>query len=244
MKGLPRQVVWIAALALLCAAGAGGCARAGSDARDARDRRLRRALEAKAAQDIDRAIALCEQALARKPDLALAHRELGLMLDNYRGDYAGALYHYRRYLELRPGSPQRAAVEELIRHCRVSFAAQVAESPAELKRDLQARDARIRQLELEVAAWREQAGPAAAPPALTPAVPLPPAKTEPAAVPPPPAAAAVRTHVVQPGETLATISARYYGTPARWQTLFDANRDTLANANNLRVGARLTIPAE
>lgn len=243
MKGLPRQVVWIAALALLCATGLGGCARAGSDARDARDRRLRRALEAKAAQDIDRAIALCEQALARKPDLALAHRELGLMLDNYRGDYVGALYHYRRYLELRPGAPQRAAIEELIRHCRVSFAAQMAESPEELKRDLQVRDARIRQLELEVAAWRARGGTAAGSPAIAPAVP-PPVKNEPAAVPPAPAAPAVRTHIVQPGETLATISARYYGTPAKWQTLFDANRDTLANANNLRVGARLTIPAE
>ena len=168
------------------------------------------------------------------------------MLDNYRGDYVGALYHYRRYLELRPDSPQRATIEDLIRHCRVSFAAQVAESPAELKRDLQACDARIRQLELEVATWRGQAGTSAAsaPPASAPAVRPPPEQSVPAVVPPPPPAPAVRTHVVQPGETLATISARYYGTPAKWQTLFNANRDTLANANNLRVGARLTIPAE
>ena len=211
------------------------CQRADGDARDARDRRLRRALEAKEAQDIDRAIALCEKALARKPDLALAHRELGLMLDNYRGDYVGALYHYQRYLDLRPNARQRKAVEDMIRHCRVSFAAQVEESPAELKQDLRARDERIRELELEVANLREQSAGAVAA-----AKPPPAAQT--AAVPPPTATG--RSHVVQPGDTLATISTRYYGSPARWKSIFNANRDTLADANNLRVGARLIIPNE
>ena len=92
---------WLA-LALLGGAVWPGCAPSGGEAWEVRDRHLRRARAAKDAQDVDRAIDLCEKALARKPDLALAHRELGLMLDNYRQDYLRALYHYRRYLELRP----------------------------------------------------------------------------------------------------------------------------------------------
>ena len=219
-------------LALLFAVLLPGCRRAGSDEREARNVLLRRARAAREAQDIDRAIALCEKALARRPDLALAHRELGLMLDNYRRDYVAALYHYQRYLELRPDSPQRADIEELARHCRASFAAQMAESSGELKRVLKEREERIRKLEAEVAALREQTVRAAAP----------------VAPPPPPAAsgpaAPGRIHVVQAGESLGAISTRYYGTPARWKTIFNANRDKLPDANNLRVGTPLKIPNE
>jgi LysM repeat protein len=225
-------------LGIACAA---GCTRPSTDRREARDRHMRRALAAKEAQDIEGAIRWCEQALARKPDLALAHRELGLMLDNYRQDLVGAIYHYRRYLELRPDSRNRADVEDLIRHCRTSFAAQISESPDELKRGLKTRDARIQQLELELAALRY---PAEGEPVGSKAK----AKEKPVAkkvaAPPAAAPAADQVHVVQAGENLATISMRYYGTRAKWKQIFDANRDRLADANNLRVGTQLTIPPE
>ncbi len=220
--------------AVLCLALAAGCGRGSGERREMRDRHLRRAFAAKESQDIDRAIELCEKALERKPDLALAHRELGLMLDNYRGDYVEAIYHYQRYLELRPDSEQREAVEKLIRHCRASFAAEIAETPAELERTLLERNERIRQLEAEVAEWRAKSGVPAAPLVSSPA-PVPSAATP--ALPTP-------VHVVQAGENLATISSRYYGTPSKWQAIFNANRDRVADANNIRVGTRLDIPAE
>ncbi len=221
-------MVW-GALAVLGIAGAAGCGRGTADEREARDRHLRRAFAAKEAQDIDRAIALCERALERRPDLALAHRELGLMLDNYRQDPVAAIYHYRRYLELRPETKNRAAVEQLIQHCRTAFAAQVAASPDEMQRALRARDERIAALELELVALREPAAAAAVPvPAPAPAAPSPPA----------------RVHVVQAGETLATISSRYYGTPAKWKAIFNANPGRLTDANSVRVGTKLDIPPE
>jgi tetratricopeptide (TPR) repeat protein len=226
-----------AALAALCIVLVAGCERASGERREARDRHLRRAQAAKQAQDIDRAIAECEKALQRRPDLALAHRELGLMLDNYRQDYVAALYHYQRYLQLRPDSPHRADIEALIQRCRISFAAQIAESPAEMKQDLQVRDERIQNLELEVSALREKAGVAGAPATAGPAAPPPkPAGT--------PAGASLQVHVVQAGENLGVISSRYYGTPAKWKTIFNANRDRVPDANNLRVGTRLDIPPQ
>ena len=226
MKQAARGVAF-AMLGLACVA---GCTRVASDSRDARDRHLRRAFAAKDSQDIDGAIGWCEKALARNPDLALAHRELALMLDNYRQDYVGALYHYQRYLQLRPDAENRAAVEELIRYCRLSFAAQVTETPEEIRRGLQERDERIQQLELELASLR-----GAAPSPAKPAV----AATKPGTEASAPQG---QVHVVQGGENLATISERYYGTRARWKTIFDANRDRLNDANNLRVGTTLTIP--
>ena len=58
----------------------------------------------------------------------------------------------------------------------------------------------------------------------------------------PAAAAATRVHVVQPGETLGTISLRYYGTPAKWKTIYEANRARVPDPNNVGVGVRLDVP--
>jgi nucleoid-associated protein YgaU len=59
---------------------------------------------------------------------------------------------------------------------------------------------------------------------------------------PQPAATQARTHIVVDGDSLSRISLRYYGTPNRWQEIYDANRDSLAGANALRPGQPLRIP--
>lgn len=56
------------------------------------------------------------------------------------------------------------------------------------------------------------------------------------------AAAEPRFHIVADGDSLSRLSLRYYGTPNRWQEIFNANRDVLQGANSLRVGQRLRIP--
>ena len=54
--------------------------------------------------------------------------------------------------------------------------------------------------------------------------------------------AAARTHVVVEGDSLTRISMLYYGTPTRWQDIYQANRETLSEANALRPGQQLRIP--
>ena len=51
-----------------------------------------------------------------------------------------------------------------------------------------------------------------------------------------------RVHIVTGGDTLAKISALYYGTPARWGDILAANGDVLGENNNLVVGRPLRIP--
>ena len=51
-----------------------------------------------------------------------------------------------------------------------------------------------------------------------------------------------RIHAVQEGDSLTRISSRYYGTPNRWQDIYEANRDILKGENALRPGQRLKIP--
>ena len=222
------------ACALLAAAGCGGRP---DEAREARHPLLRKAAAAREAEDADRAIALCERLLRRHPDNSAAHRELALLLDHYRDDAPGAIVHYRRYLELRPDSAQREAVEEMLHHCEVAYGAHLVQAPDSLKRELAAKDARIRELELEVVQLREArdgTGPAIAVPRSV----AKDARAKAAAA----ETAATRTHVVGPGETLATISKKYYGTPARWKDIHQANRDRLPDANRVREGMELTIP--
>jgi murein DD-endopeptidase MepM/ murein hydrolase activator NlpD len=51
-----------------------------------------------------------------------------------------------------------------------------------------------------------------------------------------------RTHVVRPGETLRGISARYLGSPRRWQEIQRLNPD-IADPDRLRPGQRIRMPA-
>jgi LysM repeat protein len=51
-----------------------------------------------------------------------------------------------------------------------------------------------------------------------------------------------RTHVVQAGETLSGLAARYLGSSARYREIYDANRDVLRTPDDLRDGVTIVIP--
>ncbi|MCX6996325.1 MAG: hypothetical protein NTV49_04400, partial [Kiritimatiellaeota bacterium] len=99
------------------------------DHEEDRDTFVQRALERKRAQQPDEAIHLFMQALERKPRLARAHLELGLLYDRSKEDYLRAIYHYQRYLELRPQAEKKHLIEDMIRQARLSFAAGLPNPP-------------------------------------------------------------------------------------------------------------------
>jgi len=49
-------------------------------------------------------------------------------------------------------------------------------------------------------------------------------------------------HTVAEGENLNNISMKYYGTPARWCDIYDANADLITDVKKLKVGSSLLIP--
>jgi 5'-nucleotidase / UDP-sugar diphosphatase len=51
-----------------------------------------------------------------------------------------------------------------------------------------------------------------------------------------------RIHVVQKGDTLSSISAKYYGSAKQWRKIVLANRDNLPDPNRLTPGVKLIIP--
>jgi len=231
-----------AVCALLWAAAGCGVRSGSQDARDENHPLMRHARALRQAQDMDGAIAAYQAALEKRPGLARAHLELGILYDQPREDYLRAIYHYQRYLEMRPNTEKRELIEELIRSARLSFAASLPDPPNEAIR-------KIALLEKENRLLREQLN-AGATPAPAPAAPgnvAPPSlpAATPAAAPESPRSApsaAVRTYEVKPGDTLMNIAGRVYGNPHNWQRILDANKNILPNPGALRTGMTLVIP--
>lgn len=52
-----------------------------------------------------------------------------------------------------------------------------------------------------------------------------------------------RTHTVKKGDTIYSLARLYYsGDVHRWHAIYDANRDKIANPDQLKVGQVLVIP--
>lgn len=83
--------------------------------------------------------------------------------------------------------------------------------------------------------------PSLQPPPVPPTPPAPQVESPPPPAPPTPQAPKLkRTHIVQPGESLSSISRKYYGTPERYGKIVAANN--LRSRDVIRVGQVLVIP--
>jgi 5'-nucleotidase/UDP-sugar diphosphatase len=51
-----------------------------------------------------------------------------------------------------------------------------------------------------------------------------------------------RIHVIQKGDTLSSISAKYYGSANQWRKILTANLNNLPDPNRLTPGLKLLIP--
>lgn len=192
-------------------------------------------------------------------DAPESHLEAGYIYLRTMKDPVRAIYHFDRYLQFKPQSPQAAQVRQLIETAQKEFARQLPAQPYQgeldridlmelvktlkqendsLKRDLVVAQNRVSQLENMLGQARRVPSPQSnttttlrqqSPPAAVAANP-----PNPANVP--------RTYTVQSGDTLSTISTRFYGTPSRWIDIYQANRDRLSSENALRVGQEIRIP--
>lgn len=194
-------------------------------------------------------------------DAPESHLEAGYIYLRTMKDPVRAIYHFDRYLQFKPNSPQATQVRQLIETAQKEFVRQLPAKPYEgdldridlmdlvktlkqendsLKRDLMAATARVEQLEnvLGQARRSTQAQPTAQQVQIRPVAQTPQA---PASTSPSPSNAP-RTYTVQSGDTLSTISKRFYGTSSRWIDIYQANRDRLSSENALKVGQDIRIP--
>lgn len=49
-------------------------------------------------------------------------------------------------------------------------------------------------------------------------------------------------YIVRKNDTLSSISQKYYGTATKWPKIYNANRETISDANKIPIGTKLIIP--
>ncbi len=207
--------------------------------------------------DYPGAVAAFEKALEANPRSASAHFELGLIYFQNLGDYAAAIYHFERFLRLRPNAEHADQVRQFITVSKQELAKTVSLGPVtqQMQRELDrltAENAVLHQQIENLQAQLSKRGNPALAASFTP-LPASPTNARVAAVDPPsarpettvtpagkPAApAAARAHIVKSGETLAAIARRE---GVKLEALEAANPGI--SARKLRVGASLKIPVK
>ncbi|MGQ9661054.1 MAG: LysM peptidoglycan-binding domain-containing protein [Kiritimatiellia bacterium] len=254
MLVLPCQMVLFFLVPLL----AGGCAHTVAD-NDRQERKLpimRRAALCAEAGDIEGAITLYKKALEENPKLARAHLDLAVLLHDQSRDYLAAIYHYRRYLELRPTTEKKELINDRIRLASQSFAATIlpadrfmAEKVAALEKENELLKGRVSALMQELDRIRASSREAALlkqneslnAKILQLERELAACRGRTAAVNPEPSHGP-RTYRVQPGDTLSSIASRFYGDSTQWRRIYEANQNILGAPERVRVGQELVIP--
>lgn len=210
---------------------------------------------------MEEALSAYLQVIDLRRDAAESHFEAGYLFLREMQDPVRAIYHFQRHLELRPNSPQNAQVRELIETAQKLFVRQLPASPfrndinrLDLLEQLEAErtktanlQARLTETErnlqrMEVALANATGGRTTnrSTTVTTPSTST--AQTRPPTVSEASPQTAPNLHRVEAGDTLSSISRRYYGTPNRWMEIFEANRDQMASPNALRVGMEIRIP--
>ena len=194
---------------------------------------LKRAAAKTANAEYSAAIRLYRQALDADPTIGRAHLDLALVLDGRGVDLVGAIYHYRRYLELRPATEKTEMIQRRVQRAEQTYAARIlkledgergAEKPedGEMREALQALRGRVAALQRENERLRAEIGRR---------------RTFPVD-----RVRSARTYTVKRGDTLSSIALEMYDDPKQWQKILDANRSRLPDSNRLKPGQVLEIP--
>src|SRR5437588_3270242 len=189
--------------------------------------------DTKSAQgDFARAINLYEAALDDSPRCADVHYKLALLYDDKLNDPVSALHHFKRYLALSPNGSHANDVKNSIKRDEVAAltilsgdsvvpraeAARLRNENLNLHKELEARSATFRSAPDKSRARDIKPGKIAS------------------------TKSGGRTYIVQSGDTLASISRRFYKSSARWEKILNANKESIHNPENLKVGQSLVIP--
>ena len=202
--------------------------------------------------DFGGAIEAFENALEMNPHSGAAHFELGWLYAEKASDPAAAIYHYQKFLKLRPTADNAETIQQQIVRLKAELAkAAVPIAPSSaLQRQLEQLTQEKRDLQAEVDRLRTAAvqnSPTNRPPLLgsqprnnPPSGATTPARTATAqtARPPRPAAAG-RFHRVQAGETPTIIARRYN---VKLETLLAMNPSL--NPRRMLVGQNVALPAQ
>ena len=175
-----------------------------------------------------RAITLYESALDDSPRAADVHYRLALLYDDKLHDPLHALHHFKRYLTLAPSGPHANDVKNFMKKAELELGTSLS-GDSVVSRSEAAR------LKNENLALRKEVEDMRAHRPPEPTKPDPKTADKKSGATP-------RTYVVREGDTLASISRRFYKSSARWKKIRDANKSLIEDPAKLKPGMTLTIP--
>ena len=198
-----------------------------------RDKQIVKDAEDKTAQgEYMEAIGLYETALDGTAQTADIHYQLGLLYDDKLNDPLNALHHFKRYLALRPAGSHAAEVKEFMKRDETALLTSLS-GDSVLTR---AEAARLRNENLSLRKQIEERV------SKTKIAEEKPATKGKAADSPSPNKAGGKSYTVQNGDTLFSISRKFYHSASHWKQIRDANRDEIESPSKLKPGTVLTIP--
>ena len=219
-----------APLALGLALGIAGCDRMISS----RSAQVIKDAEAKTADgNYLRAITLYESALDGSEKSADIHYRLALLYDDKMNDPLHALHHFKRYLTLAPTGPHANDAKNFMKKDELALgttlsgdsvvsrseAARLKNENATLRKQLEDQRSQVHSAATEKTPANDKAADANK---------KAPGKS--------------RTYVVREGDTLASISRKFYKSSGRWKKIRDANKSVIDDPAKLKPGMTLTIP--
>ena len=216
---------FVAALLLGLALGFGGCDRMITP----RSAQIIKDAENKTADgNFLRAITLYESALDDSPRSADVHYRLALLYDDKMHDPLHALHHFKRYLTLAPSGPHANDVKNFMKKAELELGTSLSgdsvvsrAEAARIKNENLALRKELDDLRAHRVPEKAQADTKAA-------------DKKPGTTP--------RTYVVHEGDTLASISRKFYKSSGRWKKIRDANKGLIDDPAKLKPGMTLTIP--
>jgi len=175
-----------------------------------------------------RAITLYESALDDSPRAADVHYRLALLYDDKMHDPLHALHHFKRYLTLAPSGPHANEVKNFMKKDELELGTSLSgdsvvsrAEAARLKNENLALRKELEDLRAHRPSEKTQAE----------------TKTTDKK-----SGTTPRTYVVREGDTLASISRKFYKSSGRWKKIRDANKNVIDNPAKLKPGMTLTIP--
>ena len=228
------QKTFATAICLGLALGVGGCDRMITP----RSAQVIKDAESKTADgNYLRAITLYESALDGSAKSAEIHYRLALLYDDKMHDPLNALHHFKRYLTLAPTGAHASEVKNFMKKDELELGTSLSGDSVVSR----AEAARLKNenlaLRKEVEDQRARVSSAATEKA--PSTHAPDGKTESASKKAP---GKSRTYVVREGDTLASISRKFYKSSGHWKKIRNANRSIVDDPGKLKPGQTLTIP--
>lgn len=178
------------------------------------------------------AVNLYEAALDGTASSAEIHYKLALLYDDQMNDPLNALHHFKRVLTLDPNGKHSTEVKNFMKRDQLTLLTQLSGDTILTRSDaVKLRNENLalrKQLEDR---WEEKKKETAA------------ARTNPRkGLPNEKRSKSGRSYTVQPGDTLASISRKFYKSSSRWGKILAANPDILAKPSDLKPGQTLLIP--